>query len=301
MDSLLKTISASTASITGSAAGSNNGSGGSGDSGLQSMIKSLSITGNIMIDSFIIMNAFTFLKEWAEIFIKLVISFAKTIFSTISHYVISYVKSKLTGRIVFRSDVSEEDPLYKIMFNNIINSNIEGDVQEDWKFKWLKMESSFLSDDSEISYFDRMKKNEYYHTIPVSLSIDYNATNDQKLKFNQNYGMSDKKVLIFKYVSDPKKKYNSPFMNVARTFYVRISWVQHEVHHHKGGDEPPSSKKRREIKFDLILFDVPSKIIPKSVYFTVFYDFLNERFKHVFENMVFSYRINFTASTGSNM
>ena len=90
----------------------------------------------------------------------------------------------------------------------------------------MKMESSFISGDDEISYFERIKKSDYYHTIPVKLSIDYNANNDQKLKFNQNFGMSDKKVLIFKYVTDPKKKYGTTFMNVARTFYIRISWVR---------------------------------------------------------------------------
>jgi hypothetical protein len=265
---------------------------------IQSLIQSLSLTGNIMIDSFIIMNLFTFMKEWGEIVIKFIISIAKSLFFGVSHYIMSYLKSKLTGRIVFRSEVKESNPLYKILFNNIIASNIEGDVQEDWKFKWLKIESEF--NDTDTNYFQRMQNFEFYHNRPVELSIDYNSESDSKLQFSQTFGMSDKKVLIFKYSTKPSKKYSETFFqDVSRTFYIRINWIQSDSTNYKGDEHVP--EKKRELSFDMILFDSPTQNITKAGYFQVFYCFLQERFNHIFDNMIFSYELKFTAAQDSIM
>lgn len=114
METVLNSIGLNAANIAGTTssttAGTTAGATAAGAAGtttagysIQSLVQSLSLTGNIMIDSFIIMNVFTFCKEWGELVVKFVISLAKSIFMGISHYAISYIKSKLTGKIVFRT------------------------------------------------------------------------------------------------------------------------------------------------------------------------------------------------------
>ncbi len=291
----------------GSVPGSTSGIGsvpGTSPSTMQTILSSMNITGNIMVDSFLIMNAFTLFRTWAEVVVTVVLGFSKALLGTVFHYIISLIKSKLTGKIMFRTEVQETDTLYKILFNGIIDTNLEGDIVEDWKFKWLRIESQYSAHD-DVTYFERSKKTDYYHTVPVKLNIDYTSKDERKLKFKQDYGMSDKKTVIFKYNTDPKRKYNDDYFNSSRTFYIRINWEQFERHVYTGNVDgnPPTktSSKERKMTFDLIMFDVHDKVIAKQVYFSIFYDFLVDKFNNLFSNLIFSYRINFTASNSSNM
>ena len=63
MDSLLKNVNIG--AITGALPGSPGSTAQGTNPGfsIQSLFQSMSLTGNIMIDSFIIMNAFAFVKE----------------------------------------------------------------------------------------------------------------------------------------------------------------------------------------------------------------------------------------------
>lgn len=212
----------------------NNGtSGAQGGFNLQSLLSKLSFTGNVMIDSFILMNAFTFMKGYAEIVLTTITSFSYMIIIYLFDYFVSFVKSKFTGKVIFKTHVDETDPLYKMIYNNIIDSNLgnvliviltlpqpkysiiilDGDVHEDWKFKWLKVESEFSHDDT--SYWENWKRKDHYHSVPVELGIDYSSPSGQKLKFAQNYGISDRKVIIFKHITKPKKN-GHDFFKIAR-------------------------------------------------------------------------------------
>ena len=290
----------------GNGGGLGNGGGSEGNAyTFQNLISKLSITGNIMVDSWIIMNLFTWAKALGESSFKVLSTIAVAVVSWLCYYISSIVKSKFTGRVVFRSFVDEDNPLYKTMFNNIIDANLDGDVKEDWKFKWLKVESSFSG-----SYFDDSRKKEWESRYPVKLGIDYTSPKGYQLNFAQNYGTSDRKLLIFKHtVANGRKKFKHSFFDVSRTFYIKTEWTQLETtqqyfetddigHHSKA---KPVVEKTRNITFDLIIFDVPSTDISKQIYFDIFYDFLQSRFKALFDNMIFSYTFNYVSATSDEV
>ena len=108
MDSLLKTAGNLGGTVNvGTGMNSPAGSDGGGNS-IQTLMSKLSITGNIMVDSYIIMNFFTFAKGWAEVTFNVITAVGISVISTLFYYISSYVKSKFTGRVVFRSSVEEK-------------------------------------------------------------------------------------------------------------------------------------------------------------------------------------------------
>lgn len=264
------------------------GNGGNGG-GIQDLIQSLSITGNIMLDTMIVMNAFSFFKGYVELAAVLIKDYSIMLVNFIFFYIKQMIKSKLTGKIVFRCEIAEGHQMYSSFFKHIIDNDIQGDVKEDWKFKWLKIENDISSG---TNYFEQWRYREESYDRPTDLAINYHDP-DQKLKFKQSYGMSDKITKIFKFTTDSSSLFKNQrnqnrdenvksYFETPRTFYVRVTWKKYQ---YLGGGE---TKSKVEINMDLILFDMPKIQIPKMVYFQVLYKFLDSRFDF-FKTMLYVY------------
>ena len=282
-----------------------NGAGVASAGNIQELIKSLSITGNIMLDTMILMNLYTFFKSYLEIAATMLKDYTLMLLSFIVFYVKQKVKSRLTGKIVFRCEIKEKDQMYSTFFKHIIESNMSGDVEEDWKFKWLKIENDLNG--NEKNYFERWRYQEESYDRPTELSINY-FDDSQKLKFKQSYGMSDKITKIFRYTTKPGEMKEQRDDNVrkyfetSKTFYVRVTWKKYE---YSGTVNNPGGQ-RMEMNLDLILFDMPKIQIPKSAYFQILYNFLDSRFEF-FNTMLYVYNLNtdqnghFYANINQNM
>lgn len=261
--------------------------------GIQDIIKSLSITGNIMLDTMILMNAYTFCKSYIEMFACMIKDYSIMFGSFIWFYLKQSVKSKLTGKIVFKCQVDDKHQMYPQFFKHIIESNISGDVAEDWKFKWLKIEDG-LSDGK--NYLQKWQYNEEAYDRPTDLYVNYFDRN-QKLEFKQTYGMSDKVTKIFIFRTEPEMFKNqrddtiSKYFSTTRTFYIRVTWKKYEYGAKTDGTY------RTELSLELILFDMPKFQISKSAYFHVLYTFLERRFK-IFDTMLYTYSL--TSSQSGN-
>ena len=213
MDQLLKNIGTS----------ANGGTGG-----IQSLVQSLSITGNIMLDTMILMNAYGFFKSYLEIAANMIKRYTLLTINFAIFYVKSFVKSKLTGKIVFRAELSQKHQVYTTFFKHIIaDENVKEDVKEDFKFKWLKIEN----DNTEQNFMERWRYQERAYDRPSQLSLNY-FNEDEKLRYKQEYGMSEQITKIFKFVSDKntfgehdiRDSLTEKYFRTPRTFYIRFTW-----------------------------------------------------------------------------
>lgn len=83
----------------------------SGSFQLEDVLKKFSITGNIMLDTMIIMNAYTFCKAYIEMLGKFLKDNSLAVLHFVFFYAQTFVKSKVTGKIVFKSAIPESHEL----------------------------------------------------------------------------------------------------------------------------------------------------------------------------------------------
>ena len=248
----------------------------------QQMLQSLSLTGNIYIDSFIFMNIFTLFKSYLDFAVNICKTLASSVFQFISYYIRSFLKSKLTGKIVLRICVENEEDLYKIIQNRIFKTNIEGDVNEDWKFRWLRIENDL----NESNYFERWKEHNEHYERPVTMEVDYQG--DDTVSYNSKYYLKETVTKIFALevnkddIPDQFTDHHSKiFFKKDRKFYVRFTWKY---------DPTPSSRKSNYIYVDLIMFDLPKQHPQKKVYFEIVKNFLKDRF-NLFNHIIYKYHL----------
>lgn len=235
--------------------------------GVQSIIKSLSITGNVYIDSFIFMNAYAFFKSYFDTIIKFMKNFITKLFEFTKHYITSFIKSKVTGKVVLRSSMDQKHQLYLPLKMMIFDSYLKGDVADDWKFKWLQIEKDVKSD-----YFERWKKWQSWNEKDIEISVNYLAKKKEDILQFDSYStrVNETIVKIFKYklksqnVLDKFTDVASQnFLSKDREIYLRYTL---NINNHK-------------IDIDMIIFDLPKKTPPKTTYFRILTEFMDKRFK----------------------
>ena len=275
--------------LSGVAGGIAGSVGGGGQGNIQQLVQSLSLTGNIYLDTFILMNIYTFCKTYFEFAVDFLKRFVVSTFQFVSYYVKSILKSKLTGKIVLRVNIDIQKELYSIIKQEVFQSNVESDINEDWKFKWLRVENEL----NESNYFDRWKETYEHYEQPVSMDVDYNSK--EKVSYTSSHYLKETVSKIFTFVV-PKNTLqglldsnSKDFFQSDRTFYIRFIW---KYNNNNNGSDSNSKTPNydNQMFIDLIIFDLPKNHLSKQTYFNVVKSFLDSRFK-LYDNIIYKYHL----------
>ena len=284
----------------------------------KNILKSFSITGNTVVDTMIMMNIWTFFKTYIEMAATMIKNWSLWVFYSVYSKVYTWLKSRLTGQVVLKVKMDPDDELYSTFLEKIIESTIESDVPDNWKFRWLKFEDRiygysgreygpYSSNDYDFHspYYGKYHAYQSHFTetiTPVKLGINY-TEEDSAIGMRSHSLEQDRVSKIFKLstseLNDTQMKVwkkDHPYFLTNRTFYIKFTWVKsfREIPV-RGDDSPNQGHQKIEFEYlmtDVILFDQPKQKISNAEFFHIFRQFLKLRF-NINDDIIRSYHVQY--------
>lgn len=163
---------------------------------LKNVLGSLSITGNTMMDSMILMNIIPFVMAYTTSILGLFKSIGSAIFYMIVNWVKQRIKSRFVGTLLLKVVINDKNELYKHI--KVVFDNKYDFENEDTKSKFVSISDYFEEEDAS-DEFPRRSYFYNYHFDAKLYDAEVNYGDDGLLNVSKRYGAMSRKTKVFTY------------------------------------------------------------------------------------------------------
>jgi hypothetical protein len=198
-------------------------------SGLDTLIKSSSLTGNTTVDLILMSHIIPIGISYIQFLINSTSNLIKNIFQFIICYIKYYIKNKYVGNIIYTMSIDYKSELHIFLEDNIFKDNIKGDIENDYLQSILDSSKKSNDENWMNKYFELRKYLKLFINYEKASKKD-NLIDGIANTEKDNYTIEESKIFNYK---DYRIKIRSLLNNFKNDIFIDVISFTNEKYKHE--------------------------------------------------------------------